>query len=130
MIGITLAVLTLTGNTEPCPPICLFLQLLGILHRNLSLCVIQKNSQNKGTDDDSQDYCHCDHNAANLFSLHKLLIQAVQIAWHTGNDVDKKDNGDTISDSLIGNLLTQPHNEHGAGCQADNHLCHDQRTEI
>ena len=84
----------------------------------------------KGTDDDSQDHCHGDHDAANLFSLHKLLIQAVQVARHTGNDVDKKDNGDTISDSLIGNLLTQPHNEHGAGCQAHNHLCHDQRAEV
>ena len=51
-------------------------------------------------------------------------------AGKTGNDTDHNDQGDTIANALIRNLLTQPHDEQGACGEQDDRRNPEEHTRV
>ena len=92
--------------------------LLGILYADPSFAVVQVHDEcddrhNKGDDNDACQHSHTD--AACTFD--ELLEQVGEVRRHRGDDVDQEDDGDTVSDPLLRDLLTDPHDCNSACCE-------------
>src|SRR5699024_1767903 len=82
---------------------------LGILHRNPSLSAVQNQNQHNDCDNDrNNDHPHQCCSCQGL-TLHKSLIKCDHILRYTGKDINEKNHGNTISNTLFINLLTYPH---------------------
>ena len=64
----------------------------------------------------NHNHC-CKHSLGNCFTADKLLVQRSKILRKPGDNIDNQHNGNTVSDSLFRDLLTEPHQERGAGCK-------------
>ena len=66
----------------------------------------------------------------NILSAYEHLPERLEVARDTGNDVDEKDDGDTVSDSTLTDSLTQPHNQCTTRGQCHNYDDHDNLIEV
>ena len=89
---------------------------LGILYRNLSRTLL--NFDNADDHRDSED--HEDHDAYNRNGTFlKFDERLIDRARHSRYDTRHDDKGNTVSDSVLVDLFTQPHQECCAGRQSD-----------
>ena len=88
---------------------------LGILNRNAALGI--------GHDDNEHDGCQEQYQGEGNDEpvLHNTVDRQIELGDHSvhhrrcaGYDTGKQDHGDTIADALVVDLLTHPHNQHGA----------------
>ena len=84
---------------------------LGVLHRDTALGLGDVDDKGDDAQADSQDHqdgppLQAEHGGDSLHALR--------------NDTDQQDHGDTVADTLFGDLVTQPHDEHGAGDHGQN----------
>ena len=82
---------------------------LGILHGDAARTLNEKDTQ---TDDEQQDKDFDDENdrAAGIVT-HAGDELEFEGCRETGDDTDHNDEGDTVADALVGDFLTQPHQE-------------------
>ena len=90
---------------------------LSILNRNAARTLHEQDGE---ADDEHQhnQFDDEDDGAAVHFgdAGDRLEIEGVR---ETGDDTDHNDHGDTVADTLIGNLFTEPHQEEGGADQQD-----------
>ena len=87
-----------------------------IVHQYFALTTLDEN--HKVSHQRNDDHNHQgDQNAhgPGAYQLH----QTAHSAWQTGCNTGKNQDGNTITQTPLSDLFTQPHQEHGARCQAD-----------
>ena len=104
--------------------------LLRIRYRDLALRVIQKNDHDDHHKNDQDDDCRGKGAERHILADHELLEERRDILGHSGYDIDTQYNRDTVSDSLYGDLLTDPHQESTACSQGRNDQDHIKRVEF
>ena len=97
------------------------LHFLGILHRNLSRCIIQNQNKYNNCQYNSSDNQRCQGTSGYGLPLYKSFIQSCKITGHGRNDIHCQHNGNSISHTLFGYALAQPHKHGRTGSQAHNH---------
>lgn len=114
MIGITLAALSLKRNVLTYAAVLLVAHdTLGILYGHLSHGL---QYGNRGHEDEVEnDYLDNQHHHASdgLGPTHVELHQ--KRLGQAGDDTHHDDERNTVTKTLVRNLLTEPHDEHGAG---------------
>ena len=101
-----LAAVNLVTHLAPC-----------VINQNLTLPALDKHhevSDQRHHDDNDQG--HQNAHGAGTYQLH----QATECARQTRSDTGKDQDGNTVAQTTLGDLLAEPHQEHSAGCQADN----------
>ena len=91
------------------------LQLLGILNRNSSLCILQYDNEDNHSYNNCQNDQSCKNSLRNRLVRNELAPQSSKILWHTRNNVDDKHDRNTVSDSLFCDSFTDPH-KHCRSC--------------
>ena len=91
---------------------------LGVLYRNFADSLDQSDG---GNDDEEPNNEFDDEDQQTAAAVGRELLGALgeEGVRKAGDDTDHNDDGDTIADSAVGDPLTQPHDEHGAGHEND-----------
>ena len=85
---------------------------LRVLDGNAALSVVDEDDEH----DDGQGAQDHQHQDPPLEGADDDVADALDNAdGQTGNDAGKQDHGDAVADAMLGDLLTQPHDESGAG---------------
>ena len=84
---------------------------LGVVHQNSPLSTLDEDHEcgdqdNQGND---KEHCQCTHGAGA-----DQLEQAREGAGQTGDNAREDDDRDAIAKATLGDLLAEPHQEHGA----------------
>ena len=106
------------------------LELSGILYRNTALRALQDYYHDHDADDDRKDHNRRERSLCHGLVLDKLLVQCGQVTGDTRNDIDRQDDGNTIADTVLCDLLADPHQDCGAGCQHRDQQDHMQHIKL
>ena len=90
---------------------------LCVLHRDAALCIGHEYDEHydEDTDDDHQD-CGNDAARAGL----EQVAQRAHKRRTAGNDTCEQDDRDAVADTLLGDVLTHPHDQRGARSESHN----------
>ena len=84
---------------------------LGIVDQNLALTALDKTNEPGNHD-------HCDHDEQSSQRPHRTgsyqLTHTGNCVRESGRNTSKDDDRYAIAETALGNLLTQPHQEHGS----------------
>ena len=89
---------------------------LGVVHRDAALRALDEHAE--GGDTEHHDDEHDGEQARHLAGV-DLLDRAADGAREAGNDAAQDDHRDAVAHAALGDLLTQPHEEHGARGHGD-----------
>ena len=91
---------------------------LRVLDRDPALCVVDENYQH-------DDRYRSDEHEQRCPPLEGAVCDVADGAddgvGQTGDDTCKQDHGDTVADTMLGDLLAEPHDEGGAGGEGQNY---------
>jgi len=87
-----------------------------VVHKDLALAALDKHDEI--SDGSHQHHDHQRHQDAHGTGAHQLH-QATHGIGQTRSDAGKDQDGNAIAQAALGDLLAQPHQEHGASRQAD-----------
>jgi hypothetical protein len=110
--GITPDMFSLSGRCELCPPDFVADLALGVIDQNLALTALDEDDE--GSDDDDEGADDQRSQRVHRTGAHQLE-QAADRARQAGRDAGENDDRDAVAEAAFGNLLTEPHQEHGAG---------------
>ena len=97
---------------------------LCILYRHLADSLHQCDCCHKYQE--KQHQLQNNHDGAAVRRLETRVDLGQQCVRQTGDDTDHDNERNTVSDTLVGNLLSEPHDEHGAGDQNHRGVDHEQ----
>ncbi len=119
MMGITPAAFTFRGDVLAGTSVLAIADnTLGVLYGHLA-CSLHEEDCTYGDCEEQEDFNYeHDETALAAGGTRKTACEFVEErSRKTCNDTYKDDEGDTIADAAVCNALTEPHDEHGAGCK-------------
>src|SRR5580698_10618475 len=93
------------------------LNALGILDRNAALAALHQHDESDYGDHDGQNDDQV--NRRPIAHAEHMVIDIVDSARQADHDAGKNQQRHPVADAAFGDLLTQPHNERGAGSERD-----------
>jgi hypothetical protein len=113
MTGITPPAFTRSGRCVDCPPD----HALRILHGNAPLATLHVNDEADHHNHEDDQPNHQDRRDRAPGSVLRFFKKVFHAARQTNNDAGKDQQRHAVSNTPIGNLFAQPHNECAAGSQ-------------
>ena len=90
---------------------------LGILYGNFALSLYECNGGDE--DEEENHYLNEEHESSAIGLVESLRGFSEDGEGQTGDDTDHNNQGDTVTDTPVGNALAEPHHEHRTCHQHD-----------